>query len=92
MIDFKVQPDGKDEYEVKATSRDIYLWEKTGRGRSFQRLTSDLHMEWMYEVAHIASRRQQLFTGSLDEFVNSCELHFEKEDTDEDPDPTWPEP
>lgn len=90
MIDFKIQPDGKDEFEVKATSRDVYVWEKAGRGRSFQKLTADLHMTELYEVAHIAARRQQLFTGSLEEFATTCELKFEQADDAQEVDPTSP--
>jgi hypothetical protein len=92
MIDFKVQPEHGEAFEVKADSRDIYVWEKAGRGRSMAKLLSDLHMTELYQVAHIAARRQQLFMGSLDEFAE-CVLHFETDDDEgEDADPTRPGP
>lgn len=93
MIDFKIEPPAGEEFEVKADSRDIYVWEKAGRNRSMAKLLSDLHMTSLYEVAHIAARRAQLFTGSLDEFTD-CVLHFETEDDEDDlgSDPTRPGP
>jgi hypothetical protein len=42
----------------------------------------------MYKLAHLASKRQQLFNGTLDEFASSCDIDFEEE---EEPDPTQPE-
>ena len=85
MIDFTIHPDGGEPYEVKATARDVLMWEKGGRDRSVLKLLTDLHMSWLYQVAHISSKRTQQFTGTLDEFEKTCELAFEAE---EPPDPT----
>ena len=92
MIDFTVQPDVGEPFEVKADSRDVYVWEKAGRGRSMGQLMANMPMVDLYAVAHIAARRQQLFTGTLDEFAATCALHFEPDDDDDqaDADPTRP--
>lgn len=90
MMDFKVTPDEGDEYEVTATSRDVYVFEKTHKGKSFNGVMTDMHMTDLYALAHIASRRQQLYTGSLDEFAKTCDIDPINSD-DDDPDPTQPE-
>jgi hypothetical protein len=89
MLDFTVRPDNAEPYEVKATTRDLRLWEKAGPGRSMSKLLSDISIASLYELAHIASKRQQLFTGSLTEFEETCELEFEEIEA---PDPTRPAP
>lgn len=86
MIDFKIKPDGGEEFDVKAGTRDILLWERTSRGKSFSKLMNDLNMGDLYSLAHMACKRQQLYTGSLAEFEEGCELVFEVEE----PDPTQP--
>lgn len=84
MITFTVAPESGDPYEVTATSRDVYVWEKTSKGRSMSQLRADVRIEDLYRLAHLASKRLQLFTGSLEEFTESCDLEFE-EDQDEGP-------
>lgn len=88
MIEFTIAPDDGDPYEVTATARDVLLWEKTTKGRSFAALMDDVRMTDMYALAHAASRRQRLFTGTLAEFERDCELEFEEA---EEPDPTQPD-
>lgn len=93
MIEFTVQPDGGEKYEVTATSRDIVVWEKrtaSGKGgpRSFAQLMSDLRMTDMYIIAHVASKRLGLFEGSQADFEQGVDLEF---DIEEEPDPTPPE-
>lgn len=78
MIDFTIKPDGGEPYEVKAGTRDVLLWEKTSKGRSFAHLMNDLRMQDMYKLAHIAAKRQGMFTGPLDDFESTCELSFEE--------------
>lgn len=85
MIDFKVKPDGADEYEVTATSRDLYLWEKTNKGKTLKSLMESLAVVDLYAVAHIASRRAGQFDGNLADFSSTTDLTFEME---EEPDPT----
>ncbi len=98
MFTFKVTPDGGEPYQVVAGSRDLRMWEKAGPNRSIGKLLADMRMSALYEVAHIAARRQQLFTGTLDDFGNTCELTLPQEyDTEYDDgegpsDPTQPVP
>lgn len=85
MIDFTIRPDDGEPYELKATTRDVYMWEKAGANRSVSKLLGDVSMQAMYQLAHVAARRQQQFGGTLEEFVASNELDFS---TAEAPDPT----
>lgn len=80
MMRFKVTPDGGDPYEIEATSRDVYIWEKTGRDRRMVQLSSDISMTALYELAHLAAKRKQLFTGPLDEFTSTVDLEMLAED------------
>jgi hypothetical protein len=90
MFDFKITPDEDDPYEVTAGSRDVLVFEKTNRGTSISSLLTEQKMGDLYKLAHIASRRQGLFDGSLAEFEKTCELKFTEET--EEPDPTQPAP
>ncbi|WP_188193445.1 hypothetical protein [Nonomuraea sp. SYSU D8015] len=85
MIDFTVTPDNGEPYDVKAGSRDVLVWEKTSKGRSFQSLMNDLRMEDMYKLAHFAAKRQGLFEGTLKEFEETCELSGFTETEEMDP-------
>lgn len=87
MFTFTVRPDGRDEFEVKAGTRDVVFWEKTTKGASLSTLQEGLRLTDLYKIAWIAAKRQSLFAGSLDEFETTCELEFEEE---EQPDPTRP--
>lgn len=90
MIDFKVTPEDGEAYEVTADSRDIYVWEKRHKKqKTFGQLMDNLAMVDMMDIAYIASTREGLFDGKLDEFVRSCKLTFELEE--DEPDPTQPE-
>lgn len=85
MFEFKITPEHGDSFEVTATSRDVLVWEKTTKGRTMKSLRDDLAINDLYKIAHLASKRQQLFTGTLQEFEETCDLDFEEE---EEPDPT----
>lgn len=86
MFDFTVRPENGDPWEVTADSRDVYVWEKTSRnGMTLARLMDDLAMTELYRLAHIAARRQQLFTGSLEDLAETCILDFMESDEDADP-------
>lgn len=78
MIDFTVKPDGAEDFEVKAGTRDVLMWEKTSKGRSFSHLMNDLKMQDMYKLAHIAASRQGKYAGTLSDFESQCELKFEE--------------
>jgi hypothetical protein len=88
LITLKVTPDGGDEYTVTATSRDVFVWEKANRNRTFGALMQDMAMVDLYKLAHIASRREGLYTGSLSEFTEQCEIAQGDEEDDAEPDPT----
>lgn len=89
MIDFTVKPDGAEPYQVTATARDVLVWEKAAKSRTFVKMMSELPLADLYIIAHIASRRHGLFSGNLHDFENSVDLVFEGEDEDS-ADPTPP--
>jgi len=92
VFTFTVRPDGGGPFQVKASTRDVLVWEKAGPNRSMAKLIEDLHLASVYQVAHIAARRQQLFDGSLDEFEKTCDLDIDKVLQVDEPDPTQQAP
>lgn len=89
-IKFKVTPVDGEPFEVGAESRDIYVWEKTGQGRSFGTAMQSGSVVALTEIAYYASRRQGHFTGTLTEFASSHDI--ENAEGEEEPDPTQPTP
>lgn len=88
---FTLRPDDGEPVEVVATTRDIVVWEKTGKGRSFSNLARDAHMADLYELAWQAAKRQGLVDCNLGEFERTTDLDLEAADgADEEPDPTPP--
>jgi hypothetical protein len=88
MITFTLTPDHGDDLEVEADSRDIYVWEKTNRGKSLGQLKSNLLMGDLYAIAHITCKRlTEDVPAKLDDFVKAYALDFEQED-EGDADPT----
>lgn len=83
MITFTLDPDEGDEYQVTATSRDVYMWEKVYRGKSLGQLKANLLMGDLYALAHLACKRQRQFAGTFDEFEESHDLKFETDDQQE---------
>ena len=79
IITITVQPDDGEPFEVKAGTRDVYLWEKSNRGKTFAQLMADTAIGDIYQIAHIAARRQGLFHGDLLEFTQTCELEVDFE-------------
>src|SRR5690554_3921102 len=95
MMTFEIIPDDGDPYRLEAGSRDVLMWEKAGKGRSFGQFGSgeSMRMEHLYGLAYYAARRQGLFTGSLAEWEQSVELRPVKDDDEEGTvDPTRPDP
>lgn len=88
MLNFKITINGGEPVAVKATSRDIVLWEKTTKGVSFSQLSEGLAMTHLYKIAHFACVREQVFTGTLSEFEAAADLELGGED--DEPDPTRP--
>lgn len=85
MFRFKVFQDGHPPVEVRATSRDVAMWERTNKGASLHLLQSELKMSDLYKVAYNACQREGVFAGSLKEFENDVDLDVLD---DEDVDPT----
>lgn len=87
MFLFKLTPDGADTFEVRATTRDVLVWEKTAKGRSLTALMNDLRVADMYEIAYTACKRQALWDGNRAEFEEKVDLDFEEEQGAADPTP-----
>jgi hypothetical protein len=85
MITLKVTPDGAEPYTVTATSRDVLMWEKTTKDRTFIDLVNTPSLVDLYKVAHLASNRQGLFSGSYQEFESTCEVAGGLEEPEPDP-------
>lgn len=92
MFTFTVRPDQGEEYELKAASRDVYVWERSGKGRTLSAFMEAFAISSCYELAHIAARRQQTFAGTLEEFASSHDLDFREDEQDDEPDPSQPAP
>lgn len=95
MFTFKVLPDDGEPFDVVARSRDISLWERTHKGRTLKGLEASFSMAMMEELAVVAARRQNLYTGNLVEFRDTCDFEVEQdeaEEGDEGLDPTRPGP
>jgi hypothetical protein len=95
MFTFTVEPDNGDPYEVTAKSRDLVRWEKLGGGRSLGKFEHNASMAWITEIAHVASVRQGLYSGSRDSFLTEVDvaLHQQKKpapDGEGESDPTQP--
>lgn len=84
MIDFGITPDGGNHYKVTATARDILAWEKR-TGKSWSLIRDGLPMGDLYNIAHVASLRQGMFSGNLDEFEKTVDIDPGGND---EPDPT----
>lgn len=78
LFTFIVKPDGGDEFEVEATSRDILNWEKTTPKASLGKFESDPQIGDVYKIAHFAARRNGFFTGALKDFEDTVDIEFEK--------------
>ena len=87
MFTITVKPDGQDPFDVTASTRDVLQWEKVGKDNSLTKLQNNPSVSDMYSIAHFACKRQQRFTGSLQDFEASVDIDFETEE-DEEPDPT----
>lgn len=87
MFTFTMEDDDGRKFEAKATSRDVLIWEKTGRNRSVTKLGEDPQMSEMYALAYIASKRTKVFDGTLADFEQTVDLDFDLEVVGEKPDP-----
>lgn len=68
MFTFVIKPDVGEPYEVTGDSRDISLWERTGRDRSLGNLERNMRISDIEAIAHIAAQRHGISAGTLREF------------------------
>lgn len=101
MYTFQITPDDGEQYEVVARMRDVLAWEKGNPGRAAQELSERVQLKDLYWIAHHAAKRQGLFTGTRQDFENTCDVVMgvqisvpsAAEDADGDgADPTRPAP
>jgi hypothetical protein len=108
MFTFDLAPDGGAQYRVVATSRDVSLWERTGKGRSLAAIERDARMSQLEEIAHIAAQRRAGYVGSLADFRSTVDVtpidvdaereaerkraEADGEDVDDESDPSGPTP
>lgn len=69
MIAYALVSQDGEKLEFKATARDVFMWEKAYKGKSFGQLKDNLHMWDLYAIAHQAATRLGHFDGSLDDFT-----------------------
>lgn len=91
-ITFRLTPDVGEPYEVRASGRDIYVWETRYPDKTVSGLWARLAMVDLYTLAHTAAQRQGLFTGSLNDFVTTHEIDFDTDESAADPFPPAPSP
>lgn len=85
MISFEVKPDHGDKYVLTAGSRDILMWERTTKGRTFSSLAEGVAMVDIYRIAFLAAKRQELWDGKEVDFEATHEIEVLP---GEAPDPT----
>lgn len=96
MFTFTISPDGAEPYELVTGSRDVVVWEKAGRNRSFSQMAEAMRFTDLYELAHIAAKRQGKPGGDLPlaiwEETRDLDLKDDNEDQEDgDSDPTQTE-
>ncbi len=84
MFRFRVSPDGAEPFEVEGKSRDVVRWEAMGRGRHIGQLESAPKMTDLAELAWCAAVRNGLYTGSVKDFLASCDVDALAPETDDD--------
>lgn len=84
MMRVWIVPDNGEPYWLEATSRDMYQWEKRGKGRSVDDIIENRSFKARYEVLHLAAVRKQAFSGTLEEFVDTHDFTFSAADDEED--------
>lgn len=95
-IELQLTIDGQ-QHQVTAVPYDLLVWEKTAKGKRIGDLlpvapdgTMDftrLSLVEIYRLAHIAARRERVFTGTLDEFERNVVVTLAGAEA---PDPTPP--
>lgn len=81
MFTFKLTDEAGESTEVQADSRDVLVWEKTSRSNErYVELLTELSMVKLYRLAHIAAKRQSVFSGKLADFETTYVLGIETEE------------
>lgn len=92
LFTLTVIPDAGEPFTVPVASRDAAQWEKRYRGTVWSAFEASPDMTNIYRLGHIAAVRLGLFTGSVDDFQNGCDVAFvkgtESDDDGGDADPT----
>ena len=84
MFLFTVKQDGREPYEVEATSRDIVQWEKVTREKTMKTLMEEMSMVDLYKVAWFAARRLGKFHGTYEEWESLVDLDLAGDNEEED--------
>lgn len=95
MFELKIIPDVGEPFDVTATSRDIAAWERGGKQRSMGRLTEELRMTDIIDMAWYAASRRDLTDLDIVQWRAGVDLDFEltkdkTTDTDDDQESTEP--
>jgi hypothetical protein len=88
VFTFRIVPDNGEPYEVRAGTRDVAAWERSGKDNSMANLERDLRISDLYWIAYLAAKRQGLYGGTQSDFEASVDLSFDWAQTT---DPTNPE-
>lgn len=83
MFEFTIKPDGADEYQLTADSRDISMWERTTHKASVGQLVEDMKMSELDKIAHFAAIRHRKFDGPVDQFRLTCAIEFHEDDEED---------
>lgn len=71
MIAYALVGQDGEKLEFTATARDVFMWEKAYKGKSFGQLKDNLHMWDLYAIAHLACKRLGHTDLALDPFVDA---------------------
>ncbi|QFU87880.1 hypothetical protein [Amycolatopsis sp. YIM 10] len=88
MITLKLKDDEGEVTELTATTRDIVLWERTHRGKTFKSIQDNMSLIDFYGIAYCAVKRQNIVLmhdfANEKEFTDLFDLEFEM-DVEADP-------
>jgi hypothetical protein len=89
VFNVRVRPDGGEPFEVETTSRDIVRWEAGGNRqtpRSMSRLSDELRMTDVTDLAWYAASRQGLTTLDLRQWREQVDIDITSKPGDDDED------
>jgi hypothetical protein len=83
MFTLTINPDEGEAFEVETTSRDIAAWERGAKHRSIGRLSEDMRMADIIDLAWYAADRRGLTDLDIVSWRQGVDLDFElKKDKD----------